>query len=298
MIRQFMASPWARTLATALLLGILFFTLDAGKLADAIFRIDPLWMAAGAALGFLFVALRMLKWVLLAGSNGLRAPWPAMLRCMLFALALGIVTPGRVGEAIAVMPFAPETRSKAIMTYIYDRVGELCTIILFCSPAAFLFIPVWGGAVAIALAMGASAVMFIMNSRNIHTRIAGWLPGFVPSRVLEILKAPVRIPPVYWPLSAVTYIVTYASIAAFIAGAEPIKSFGALSVLPVVTLSNVVTITLGGLGIREGLAALVSPTAGLTPEVAAGAFFLSFFWTRLLPGVAGAIWTMASGSRT
>ena len=41
-----------------------------------------------------------------------------------------------------------------------------------------------------------------------------------------------------------------------------------------VTLSNLISITIGGLGVRAGLAATTSPSVGLAPEVAAAAFFL------------------------
>ena len=63
--------------------------------------------------------------------------------------------------------------------------------------------------------------------------------------------------------------------------------------LPPVTLSNLITITIGGLGLREGLAALLAPVGGVAPEVGAAAFFLSFFWTRLVPGLLGLGWTLA-----
>jgi hypothetical protein len=36
---------------------------------------------------------------------------------------------------------------------------------------------------------------------------------------------------------------------------------------------------------------------GLAPEVAAAAFFLSFFSTRLIPGIVGLMWTAMSAKR-
>jgi glycosyltransferase 2 family protein len=286
---------WVKFLATLLILGALFFTLDSSKFVDAIFRIEPWWMTLGVALSFIFVALRMLKWKLLANSNGLHASGLVLVRCMLFALALGIITPGRIGEAVAIMPFAPPDRGKTIVAYVYDRIGELATVILFCVPATFMFVPVWGSVLALALAFGSLGMIFLLNSQRLRPWITGKLPEAISGRLAKISEASIHAPARYWLLSIVIYIVTYASIAAFVAGADPNMTLKALLVLPVVTLSNLVTITIGGLGIREGLAALVSPAAGLIPEVTAAAFFLSFFWTRLLPGLVGAIWTMAAG---
>lgn len=291
----FFQKRWVKFLATLLILGALFFTLDSSKFFAAIFQIDPWWMTLGVALSFLFVALRMFKWKLLANSNGLHASGPMLVRCMLFALALGIITPGRIGEAVAIMPFAPPDRGKTIVAYVYDRIGELATVLLFCIPATLMFIPVWGGLLALALAFGSVGMIFLVNSQRLRAWITGRLPEAVSGRLAKISEASIHAPLSYWLLSFVTYTVTYASIAAFVAGADLNMTFKALLVLPVVTLSNLVTITIGGLGVREGLAALVSPAAGLLPEVTAAAFFLSFFWTRLLPGAVGAIWTMGAG---
>ena len=83
----------------------------------------------------------------------------------------------------------------------------------------------------------------------------------------------------------------------FIVGIEPIHDWHAVFILAVVTLSNVISITIGGLGVREGLAAALSPSVGLAPEVAAAAFFPSFFSTRLIPGIIGLAWTAASTKR-
>lgn len=275
--------------ATLLLLAVLFFALDTGKLADAIFRVHPVNMALGIVLCGLFVAARMAKWVFLTRRNGLSAPTPVMARSMLFALALGIVTPGRVGEVVAILPFPANERGEALFAYAYDRLGELSTVIVFCVPAAIVFLPRYGFAIAICLLAGTASAIAIMESQRLRAWVIRRLPKRTPRRIGEILAAPIRAPALYWLISAICYLLTYASVAAFMAGAEPIPSLSALLVLPIVTLSNLVTITVGGLGVREGLAALVSPTAGLTPEVTAAAFFLSFLWTRLAPGLVGVL---------
>jgi hypothetical protein len=290
------AGHLAKLAVTLILVGALLYALDTRRLADAVFRIDAAWMAAGIALCFLFVATRMAKWVILARGNGLVAPISVMVRSMLLALALGIITPGRVGEVVAILPLPAGQRGKAILAYLYDRIGELDTVILFCVPAALVFLPGWGPAAALVLIAGTAAVVAAMESRRLRLRIAALLPRWMPRRVGEVLGAPIHASARYWGVSLACYLRTYASVAAFMAGAAPIGSLRGLLVLPVVTLSNLLTVTVGGLGVREGLAALVSPAAGLTPEVAAAAFFLSFFWTRLVPGLAGLAWVLVGGT--
>jgi hypothetical protein len=280
---------------TLVLLAALIHALDMRKLADATFRVDPAWMMAGIALCFLFVATRMAKWVILARANDLVAPTIVMVRSMLFALALGIVTPGRVGEAVAILPLPAAERAKSILAYLYDRLGELNTVILFCVPAALVFLAGWGPPVAFCLVAGVLIGVAAMESRRLRLSLVALLPRWTPRRIGEILGAPIHASLRYWLVSLACYLLTYASVACFMQGAEPVASWRALLVLPVVTLSNLVTITIGGLGVREGLAALVSPAAGLTPEVTAAAFFLSFVWTRLVPGLLGLAWTLVGG---
>jgi hypothetical protein len=280
---------------TLVLVAALLYALDTRKLADAIFRIDPAWTAIGVALCFLFAATRMAKWVILARGNGLYAPVSVMVRSMLFALALGIVTPGRVGELVAIMPLPAGRRSEAVLAYLYDRIGELNTVLLLCVPAALAFLPGWGLPVALILITGTASVVAAMESRRLRLWLVVRLPRWIPQRVGEILGAPIHAPARYWGVCFACYLLTYAAAAAFMVGAKPIGSLRAVLVLPVVTLSNLVTVTIGGLGVREGLAALVSPVAGLTPEITAAAFFLLFFWTRLVPGLAGLAWVLVSG---
>ncbi len=287
------AKRYIKIALTIALLCALLLTLDVSRFSAALFRVDPAWMALGVALCFAFVAARMLKWILLSRANGLVAPPVDLVRAMAFALAVGIVTPGRVGEVVALAPFSSEQRPRALLAYVFDRVGELATVLMFCAPAALLFLPGWGLPVAAALFLGSMGIVLTVQVPGLRRALATRLPKRTPARLREVLGSVVLVPSAYWLLSLVTYFITYASVAAFIAGSEQISNPQVLVLLPPVTLSNLITVTIGGLGLREGLAALLAPVGGVAPEVAAAAFFLSFFWTRLVPGLVGLGWNLA-----
>jgi uncharacterized membrane protein YbhN (UPF0104 family) len=291
------AKRYLKIALTVALLAALLFSLDVSRFAAAIFQVDPGWMLLGIALCFLFVAARMLKWIFLARANGLQAPPLELVRAMMFALALGIVTPGRVGEVAAIAPFTPADRPRAILAYVFDRIGELATVLLFCAPTAFVFLPGWGLLIGLGLCACSVGIVLAVQVPWLRRQIAARLPQRTPARLREVLGSVIAVPAAYWLISLVTYLITYASVAAFIAGSQPIDSALALLLLPPVTLSNLVTITIGGLGLREGLAALLGPTGGVLPEVAAAAFFLSFFWTRLVPGLLGIGWNLTRSFR-
>ena len=287
------AKRYLKFALTIVLLAALLLSFDVSRFAAALFRVDAGWMAAGIALCFAFVGARMFKWIYLARANGLVAPSIDLVRAMAFALALGIVTPGRVGEVAAIAPFPADARSRALLAYVFDRIGELATVLLFCTPAALVFLPGWGLLVGAGLCLGSIGIVMAVQVPALRRAIAARLPQRTPARLREVLGSVITVSPAYWLLSLLTYFITYASVAAFIAGSESIDSPLALLLLPPVTLSNLITITIGGLGLREGLAALVAPAGGVSPEVAAAAFFLSFFWTRLVPGMLGVGWNLA-----
>lgn len=287
------AKRYLKIALTIALLAALLLSLDVSRFAAALFRVDAGWMAAGIALCFAFVGARMFKWIYLARANGLVAPPIDLVRAMAFALALGIITPGRVGEVAAIAPFPADARPRALLAYVFDRIGELATVLLFCAPAALLFLPGWGLLVGAGLCLGSIGIVMAVQVPALRRAIAARLPQRTPARLREVLGSVITVSPAYWLLSLLTYLITYASVAAFIAGSESIDSPLALLLLPPVTLSNLITITIGGLGLREGLAALVAPAGGISPEVAAAAFFLSFFWTRLVPGMLGVGWNLA-----
>jgi len=116
-------------------------------------------------------------------------------------------------------------------------------------------------------------------------------------KLQALLSAIIVTSPGYWMLSIAYFLTGYLLLTCFIVGNRTVDNWHAVFILPVVTLSNLISITIGGLGVREGLAAALSPSVGLAPEVAAAAFFLSFFSTRLIPGIVGLMWTAMSTKR-
>jgi uncharacterized membrane protein YbhN (UPF0104 family) len=266
--------------------------LDLEKLINAFVLVDWHWLLLGCLASAVFVSLRITKWRELTRENGLHASRLEITYAALFALALGLVTPARVGEVAVVAPFPPVARRKAIFTHAYDRVCELFAVLLFCLPAAFLFL----GWVGLLLGIGVLTVyaLGIAGAASLawRTRFSRSLPFRKTSKLQAVLTSCVATSLRYWILSLANFLVAYTLVIFFIVGIEPIDNWQAIFILPVVTLSNLVSITVGGLGVREGLAAALSPRVGLSPEVAAAAFFLSFFWTRLIPGVIGLLWTV------
>jgi len=70
---------------------------------------------------------------------------------------------------------------------------------------------------------------------------------------------------------------------------QPVSFLVVFSVLPIIVLISNFPITIGGLGLREGVAALMLNSFGVSPAIAVMASFLLFCVNNLLPGAIGFI---------
>ena len=286
-----------KLVATVVILALVVYSLDLEKLSGALSAIDWHWLLLGSLASALFVSLRIIKWRELTRRNGMNASGKEIARTALLGLAVGLITPVRLGELVGVAPFPKSDRGKAILSHGYDRLYELFAVLVFSLPAAFLLLGWTGRLVSVAIVTLFGIGIVMAQSAYWRPNFGGFsLLGKVPKRQ-ALLSAIIVTSPGYWMLSIAYFLTGYLPLTCFIVGIEPIDNWHAVSILPVVTLSNLISITIGGLGVREGLAAALSPSVGLAPEVAAAAFFLSFFSTRLIPGIVGLMWTAMSTKR-
>ena len=286
-----------KLVATVVILALVFYSLDLDKLSGALSAIDWHWLVLGSAASALFVSLRIIKWRELTRTNGMNASGKEIARTALLGLAVGLITPVRLGELVGVAPFPRPDRGRAILSHGYDRLYELFAVLVFSLPAAFLLLGWAGRLVSVGIVALYGIGIAMAQSAYWRSKFGGFsLLRKVP-KLDALLSTIIATSPVYWMLSITYFLTGYLLLMCFIVGIEPIHDWHAVFILPVVTLSNLISITIGGLGVREGLAAALSPSVGLAPEVAAAAFFLSFFSTRLIPGIIGLAWTAVSTKR-
>jgi len=286
-----------KLVATVVILALVFYSLDLDKLSGALNTIDWHWLVLGSAASALFVSLRIIKWRELTRTNGMNASGREIARTALLGLAVGLITPVRLGELVGVAPFPRPDRGKAILSHGYDRLYELFAVLVFSLPAAFLLLGWAGRLVSFAIVAAYGLGIAVAQSAYWRAKFGRFsLLRKVP-KLDALLSTIIVTSLVYWMLSITYFLTGYLLLMCFIVGIEPIHDWHAVFILPVVTLSNLISITIGGLGVREGLAAALSPSVGLAPEVAAAAFFLSFFSTRLIPGLIGLTWTAVGTKR-
>lgn len=281
--------------------GIVFFVVRSGKLpglASAFQKADKTFIAVAVGLAVAMLVIRTWKWLNLLrrveGDLSFGGAW----RSLLGGMALGLATPGRLGELGRAAFLPPPMRVPAGVLFVLDRVSDLAAIALaalvgtagLVSGAALgwlvaLFLCFFGGMLALP-----RLVPFVLDRIPLPKKLAG-----IAGKLAEGLKL-VRARDVAFnfslscTLTALDVVSLYVLALAF----EPV-SFSAIAfAFPWILLTNLVPVTPGGIGVREGAAVLLLQRYGVTDTTAINATLLLFVLNTLLPGLCGVPYILQS----
>ena len=260
---------------------------------------DVRWLGVGLALLPLNVALEALRFGRLVQRVAPGVRLRDAMAAVVGAYPLGLLTPARVGDYVgraALLPGVPAGTAAAL------TVGERMATLLAClagglaalqwNPAAALAPAAAWTAVAVWAALGTAVLTAAFASPE---RTARALSAVVPvAAVRRALAAFGEVPRaeagVLVALSAARYAVFSAQFAVFVHAFAPSAAWGAVVAgVAVVYLvkSAVPQLTLGDLGVREGVAVFVLGGAGVAPAEALNAALAVFVVNLVLPALAG-----------
>jgi uncharacterized membrane protein YbhN (UPF0104 family) len=281
---------------------------DRGALAAAFGRAAPLPVLLAVALNALNLGLKVARTQLIARHRGYRYSVRQAWKAMLPSLYLGMVTPGRVGDALRVqylrhdlgVPYA-----EGLAMVVVDRLCDLYVLVGFVVLAAARFASVltgslgvvtWLGVAATALlplvlvVPGPSDALFGALARRMTKDIEG------SARFLEAVRALVRPRLVAaLPLTVGAFLVNYLQgwLVAEALGLT-LRFVDVVHVMAVTSLLGLLPISISGAGVREVFLALVFPSLGLAPEQGVAFGLLVFAAIYLACSLAGLVaWQLA-----
>ncbi len=251
------------------------------------------FIAAGLCLPAL-LALRALKWFLLLRRSGEGVTYFQALGSFLGALALGLVTPGRVGEYSRGLYLPqPELQGwRGAGLVLLDNWNDFLAVLVWACLGWFWWLGMPGLAAGVGLTLvflpvplwlkGAARVTDKLPSR---WRFQTWIQGG--------LSAGLRVPVGDWlralGVSVAAYGLEWLQFAALLGFLtetipSPVRLAG---IMALVTLANSFQLTLAGLGVREGLTMLLLGREGVGSEAAVLAAFLQTALNLFLPALGG-----------
>ena len=275
---------------TILAVGYLLHWLAPQKIFETIRTGNALYFLAACALVPVFILLKSIKWHLMARHAGAQESFSTSSRALLVGLGFGLFTPGRAGELMRVQPYESVSKVTLGGLVIVDRLIDLITI-LFLSAYFFadkVHVLVLFSALAANLAL-------LYSLRNV-VAFYKVLPRSWESRGFYRFLAKIGLCSASLTPSKVTL---YASISFVIWFVLMIQFYFVINMfqrcefstivetLPVIQFTNLLPITIGGLGVREALSIYVMRPFNIGEQVAAIGAFSIFFINIAIPGLVG-----------
>lgn len=238
--------------------------------------------AFSAAMG-----LRVGKWIWQLDRLGIATDSRATARDLALGILLGSVTPARAGELYRIRSLPTDSRPLAVASMVLEKTYEVTIL------AALVGLGLAAGqpaAAAVVLLPVLGSLVWTVGGLRVPTRVEAWLPARIRTRVIgpalharDGLGGAGRLG---------VFALTGLAHALNLVGALGVyRTFGAMSAwtlavrMPVVTLSNALPISLGGVGVREAAAMAALAGDGLPPSSAALAASVVFLGANVLPAV-------------
>lgn len=269
------ASPWlARGVKAALMAGILVLLWRVADGPDAIGRVlsvTPHWAIAALLVLTLQTVLSALRWRLTAAQLGIELSRRTALREYYLSQLFNQALPGGIlGDAgRAVRARAPAGLLPSAQAVLFERLaGQIALFLVFLVAAIPMLtlpsgfeVPAWLRGVILTVLLTGGLALLVLGR-----------PGLWPTGAERAFRSPflhaltardVRVRQIFLSLgTALCNIVAFALCAKAVGVTFPVLA--ALVLIPLVLLSMLVPLTIGGWGLREGVAVIILPLAGMS----------------------------------
>jgi glycosyltransferase 2 family protein len=274
----------------AVLLVLILSRMDMARFYEQIRAQDTkLLVLASCSVPF-WILLKTLKWRMLLQTCMEKPALPHVMRSFLAGLAIGMVTPGKVGELSRAFFIPSQNRSRVAGLVVVDRYFDLLLLVFFVSFGVLHFMGSYWTMCVILAGFAGIGALFIMHG-IVEKGFFSKRSNFVMDRIRDMLKALEGLNfMVFLPLFVVTAAVMLLSVATsycLLLSFTPISFTAALQVFPLVLMTNILPITFGNLGVREGATIFLLNTYGISGEIALNIALTLFVLHTLIPSLIG-----------
>ncbi len=255
---------------------------------------DPALVALSLVFTPAVIGLKALRWQLLVGRRA-NFSYIAALRSYLAGLVLATVTPVAAGEVGRGLFVQRGNRAELTGKVIIDKLTDLSSLTVFAGGGLLLSGNPSARLVGLALLVGVGLVALIsllalkVAQAKLIWKRWPWLERF---RITDILNGMAAIRPVQLGvnicLSIVGFVVFYSQAFVMLRAFWATASWEVVPYFPIITLSTILPIGIGGVGVREWTAVLLLRQFAVPEAVAFNTFFAHFVVVQVLPSLVGA----------
>jgi glycosyltransferase 2 family protein len=287
------------------ILFVVLYSVDLGELAGIMEQVRFGWLLVACALVFISLPVMALRWSVIAKQAGMASPYWHLVQSVAKGVALGTMTPGKLGELYRATYLARSSGGKigpALATVVVDRVLDLAMLIISGSIAVIVLththlieLPTLL-LVSVGCAILAAAVIFIRSAlvrkvlikiaamitrrSDIHLHVKDFTSTLSMFRPTVMARA-VGLTVLLWSMNVIAVYCIARSLSLHV----PLW-FVAL-VCPLIALFNLVPITISGFGTTQvsSVALLGLRGIGAEPAVAFSFLFIAIgLWLYAVPG--------------
>lgn len=281
--RQFLLL--VRFIITMGLLFIVYRSLNLENFIVTLTSFNKLHLILAGILVFLHVFLKSYKWYMLSRELHSETTFSEALRSYLRGTSMAIVTPLRIGELGRVVGMKGSRLRLGSFIFI-DTLSELWVIVCFVLLGGQKILVGYTSLVKVLIL--SLILLFLYQIRRLHELISRHIPYLFIRHILHGFSL------VSWPLSNIILLLSFLTICIYFLQAYILLSAfvsvelsTVLTVFPLVLLTNLIPITIGSLGVREGAAIYLMSRFGITSEVAVAVSLLLFTFDTVIPAVVG-----------
>jgi uncharacterized membrane protein YbhN (UPF0104 family) len=284
------------------LLAVVVWKVHPGSLLTAARSANPLDLILALVLTIPFLYCKALRWHLMLRAARVEATFGEATLSLVGGMGLALVTPARLGELVRVAYLRDPQKMRIGGLVMIDKGLDVLVLCGLAVPGAWSLVgPPAGLAFAAITVVG---VITTLNPKPVHRALTSLSSRLPMSEKLDRAWGSLEA---LSPQSTMIFLaLTLASFAVVLIQfgiilsqwASPTLSL-VLNTFPLVILTNVLPITIGGLGVREGASALLLAHYGVSSADAALAALLMFAINTALPGIIGSLLLpSAAGARS
>jgi uncharacterized membrane protein YbhN (UPF0104 family) len=282
---------WVRYALTLGLLSLVALKVHVDRVGEAVGSARPAYLALALGLTVPFLYLKALRWHVMLRAGGVQASFGEASLSLIGGMGPALVTPARLGELFRGVFLRDAQKWKIGGLVLVDKAFDVLVLTGLSTAGAWILIGPWAGAFFLLATLVGLTVAF--EPRPLST-VLHRLSARLPMRdKLEALWSSLgSLSPgatsTFLALTLAAFLVVLLQFGIVLLSWRTWSPDIVFLTFPLVILTNVMPVTIGGLGIREGAAAWLLSRYGVPTAEAALAAFLMFSINTALPGLIGA----------
>lgn len=277
-----------KLLITFLIFYFIFKKIPTQEIFHSLISANIKFFILAGILGILFTFFKILKWHLLLKDLSIISN--SLLKSMdsyFIGMSIGLITPGRIGEVARIVSIDKEKKVEGISLVILDKIFDLLSVLILALWGFYFFFGIY---MLIFIGILITFSLIIIFNTFILKNFSNFFPLKNFRQIIEgIFNIKKRTLILNFFLSLLSYSLVLIEVYFITNAFEKFSLIPIIISYPIVMLVNLLPITIGGLGVREGTAIFLLGKFSLSSTTAFNTAFLLFLINIALPAVIGVV---------